>query len=402
MRLRIAICFLGCSAPLLAQEIPEHYHPVRPNAIGGAFTAIANDENAVWTNPAGIARVRKARSRRTIDVISIPNLVVGANTSGQDFFRGIQGSGAASGDGLTESADDLSDKPLWGFTSIAPLMLFKANSDVSAALGGFSNTTIQATTDSSDLTSAQTHIVSDIGGLAGVAFSNKSNRFNFAVQTRFINRYAYEDRVPIGTLGDSAAMQTRFKDDANTSSALAFDTGMMWTLADFWFPTLGVAVLNVPTGCRENYLNPFSMVRETVCGTKFSGKFSNPDAISTIDPTDLRLGLSITPRFSREFGMRVAVDLHHLDFESGGNHYGLAEIPLTKKVHLGVEFFTDSPLLPSPFSFSFGASQGYYTAGASIRLPFVSLEFATFGRDVSADDSAREDRRMIGSLTFLF
>lgn len=401
MRLRLALSLFAASTPLLAQEIPEHYHPVRPSGMGGAFTAVANDENSVWTNPAGITRVRKARSRKAIDVISIPNLVVGANTSGRDFFKGIQKSGASSGDGVSQNADDLASKPLWGFTSFAPLMLFKTG-DTPLALGGFSNTTIQAATGSSDRTSAQTSIVSDMGGLAGIGFTDRSNRLNFAVQTRFINRYAYEDRVPLGTLGDTAAMQKRFVDDANISTALAIDTGFMWTLADFWFPTVGVAVLNVPTGCRAAYLNPFSKLRETVCGTKFSGKFANPDAISTIDPTDVRLGLSITPRFSREFGMRVALDMHHLDFESGGNHYGLSEVPLAKKLHLGVEFFTDSPLLPSPFSFSFGASQGYYTAGASLRMPFATLEFATFGRDVSADDSAREDRRMLGSLTFSF
>ena len=78
----ILIAFALCANSLTAIEVPQHYTPVRPNALGGAFTAIANDENAIWTNPAGISRVRKARSRKTTNIVSFPNAVAGANADG--------------------------------------------------------------------------------------------------------------------------------------------------------------------------------------------------------------------------------------------------------------------------------------------------------------------------------
>ncbi len=50
--------------PANAEEIPEGFTGVRSIGMGDAFTAVANDENAIWTNPAGIGRSRKARSAK--------------------------------------------------------------------------------------------------------------------------------------------------------------------------------------------------------------------------------------------------------------------------------------------------------------------------------------------------
>ncbi len=388
----VGLFFNGFAA---AQEIPEHFYPTRPYGMGGAFTAVANDENSLWTNPAGIARVRKARSRKAVDLVKVPNLVIGANKNGKAFYQGMQQS-SSSVDTVAEQAGESTDQPFWGMTSIAPAIMFQAG-DVPLAAAAFSHTVVKAQPTGSGL--ADTSILSDLGGLITFGATNASNRFNAAVQVRSIGRYAYEETIPYSTLADKGALQSAFKDGSNRSVGLAVDAGMLWTMADFWFPTLGISVLNAPLGCKEDYLNPFSKIRETVCGTVFTGKFSNPDAISTVDPTDLRIGVAISPRLSRDLGLRVAVDLHHIAFASGGNNYGLSEIPIGKKLHAGIELFSGNPLLPSPFSVSIGASQGFYTAGVSTRLGFLSLDFTSFGRDISATDSPKEDRRYLASIS---
>lgn len=391
----IFIAILFCNGIAAAQEIPEHFYPARPHGMGGAFTAVANDENSLWTNPAGIARVRKARSRKAVDVVKVPNLVLGANKNGKAFYQGMQQS-SSSVDSVAEQAGENGDQPFWGMTSIAPAMMFQAG-NMPMAAAAFSHTVVKAQPNGTG--QADTSILSDLGGLLTLGATSASNRFNAAVQVRSIGRYAFEDTLPYSTLADKGALQTAFKDGSNRSVGLAVDAGMLWTMADFWFPTIGVSVLNAPLGCKEDYLNPFSKLRETVCGTVFTGKFANPDAISTVDPTDLRIGLSIAPRLSRDFGMRVAIDLHHLAFAAAGNNYGLSDIPLAKKLHAGVEIFSGNPLLPSPFSVSMGANQGFFTAGVSARLGFLSLDFTSFGRDISATDSPKEDRRYLASIS---
>lgn len=383
---------------LQAQEIPEHYHPIRPNSMGGAFTAIANDEASVWTNPAGVSRIRKARSRSAVNLIKFPNAVIGRNTGAGEFYSTMKSGQNA----VIDNADNIEDsKPFWAMAGAFPMMMFDLG-DLPTVTGWFSHLTAKAVIDRENPTQANTQIVWDTGPLATLSWTNRTNRFSFGVQGRSIARGAYEEYVPLDTLVDKEAMNNSFKANSNASTAFAMDMGMILTLADFWYPTVGISVLNVPLGCKKDYLNPFSKTRETICGTVFKGNIKNEDAISTVDPTDIRFGFSITPRPFRKLGMRIAVDIHHFHYLSGSKNYGFSDIPILKKTHVGVELFTGNPLLPSPLTFSAGMSQGYATAGGSVRLGFLSVDLAIFGRDISTSSTAQEDRRAMLGLSFDF
>lgn len=399
-RLFIHFVIIFAAQPVLGQEVPVSFVPIRSNGMGGAYTAIANDENSVWTNPAGIARVRKARSRSVVHVVKLPNIMVGANTSSREFISGISEQGNQSNaESLSSQASSLSENPLWSSLSMLPMIMVDMGG-VPTAIGGYSHTTLKAVIDSDNAEEANVEAVSDVGGLWGMSFTSRTNRINFGFNIRYLARYAFEETMALSDLQSASTLQARIKSNSNKSTASAIDLGFMWTFADFWFPTIGLAVYNAPTGCKKNYLNPFSQTRETVCGTVFSGDIVNPDALSTIDPTDIRLGISITPRLSRKFGARIGIDLHHLHVANGSQNYGLRDIPISKSLHVGIEFFTGNPLTPSPFTVSFGYNQGFYSMGASLRLSFLSLDFATFGRDISADDTPIEDRRVMVGLSF--
>lgn len=384
-KLVIPIFILMLNTSAISQEIPESFVPVRSNAMGGAFTAISNDENAVWTNPAGIARVRKARSRSTVHLVKIPNAVLGWNSNGSDLISGDV-------ETLSSKATELADKPAWGAFSVFPLMMLDLGG-MPSLIGGYAQTTLKAVIDSDNVTQARAEAVSDIGGVWGLAFTNRTNRVNFGINLRYVARYAYEETILVTELQDLDVLKSKLEDNSNQASAFAADMGFMWTLSDFWYPTIGIAIFNLPTSCKSDYLNPFSKTREKVCGTVFTGDIVNPDAISTVDPTDIRLGFSMTPRFGRKIAARISAGLHHLAATSGDTNYGLSEIPFQKLVHAGVEVITGNPLLPSPFSLSMGYNQGYYSMGASVRVPYLSFDLATYGRDISTSDTPREDRR---------
>ncbi len=398
---RLTCTLLACfTAQAWAEEIPESFIPIRPKAIGGAFTAIANDEDAIWTNPAGIARIRKARSRNAVSLVKIPGLILGANTKSREFIKGV-GSTSENADQIAAQADQLGDKPFWALTEAYPLMMLDLD-ELPAILGAYTSTALRSVVNADNPELANTEAKSDVGGIFGVAFTSQSNRFNIGLQARYLARYAYEDKVPLTTLADGRALQKQIKDKSNKSTALAVDMGMLWTFADFWFPTIGVAVLNAPTACKSDYLNPFSKSRINVCGTVFRGEFANEEAVSTVDPTDIRFGVSLTPRFGHKLGARIAVDMHHAALTAGNKVYGLDGIDLIKQVHAGIEFFTGNPLLPPPITFGFGLNQGYYSVGASLRLGALSLDFASFGEDISSTASPKEDRRILGGLSLDF
>lgn len=378
-----------------AQEIPESFTPVRPQGIGGAFTAIANDENAVWTNPAGLARGSRPRSRSTINLVKVPNIIVGANTASRDFIQGVSSKDLSQ---VSNQADSLKEKPFWATTAVFPLMMFEVGGAPSIA-GVYSSTTIQSVVDDDNAELAKTTAISDLGAVYGMAFTDRSHSISAGVVARYVARYAYEDKIPLSDLKKAKELQIKIKEGSNRSSALGVDLGFLWTVADFWFPTIGVSMLNAPTGCKDDYLNPFSKKREKVCGTVFSGKFENPEAISTVDPTDIRLGLSITPRFSSKLAARVALDLHHLPLTVGEDHYGLEGIEPLKQLHAGIEIFVGNPLERSPFTVGMGLSQGYFTFGTTIEVGLISLQFSTYGRDISSSSTPKEDRRMLLGLS---
>ncbi len=384
-----------------AQEIPESFTPIRPQGMGGAFTAVANDENAVWTNPAGLARGRKPRSRGAVNLIKAPNIIVGANAASREFINGVNTSSNTGLAVVSDKADKLSEKPFWATTAVFPLAMFDAGGAPSIA-GAYSATTIQSVIDEDSRDLAKTSAVTDLGALYGLALTDKNHSLSLGLVGRYVARYAYEDKIPLASLKVPNDLQTRIKAGSNRSTALAVDAGVMWTVADFWFPTIGLSMLNAPIGCKDGYLNPFSKKREKVCGTVFHGEFENPEAISTVDPSDLRFGLSITPRFSSKLAARVALDLHHLPVTVGDSHFGLDGIEPIKQLHAGIEVFVGNPLERSPLTVAMGLSQGYFTFGTTVEVGVFALEFSTYGRDISSTSTSREDRRMLAGLSLDF
>lgn len=404
MNLVRSIATLGTAVFLLAgiarsEEIPEHFTTVRPTGMGGAFTAIANDENSIWTNPAGISRSRKARSRETFSVAKFPNLIVGANAESRTFYKGFKGAQEKSVEGILDSINDLGDKPFWARAAIMPVTLINISRETPMAFSLYSNTTVSAVIPSDSPTEAQVSAVSDVGGVVTFNASSDSNRFNTGFQIRPVARYAYEDKIPSEDLLNKDAFAETLEAGANKSTGLGADFGMMFSLADFWFPTVGLAILNLPTGCKAKYLNPYTEKPENVCGTVYKGDFGNADALSTVDPTDLRIGASITPRLSKKINIRFAVDAHHIPIGDANQSFGLGGIEVSKLFHAGAELFFGNPLTVSPFSLRAGYNQGFLTMGASMNLSIVALEFATYGADVSTSKTPIEDRRYMGSLS---
>lgn len=393
---------LAMLRPAFAEEIPEVFDPVRPAGMGGAYTAVANDESSLWTNPAGIGRARKFRTRHNIHVFKFPNAIGGANSEGRGLYEAFNASADDSLGNVVGSADNLGDKPFWARAAAFPVTIFDLGRQAPTALGFYSINTAQAVIDKDEPTQARVRVVADSGAVLGLGWTNSSNRFNVGLSFRPTTRYAYEDRIPTDTLLDKTAMQEKLAQDANKSAGVGVDFGVMATLADFWYPTIGISALNLPTGCKENYLNPFTEQMETVCGTTYTGSFANEYALSTVDPTDIRVGVSILPRLTRSLAIRLAIDAHHLAVVQPTQTYGLSGIDVSKLLHGGIELVTGNPLEVSPFGIRGGYSQGYATFGATMNLGFISLDFASFGRDVGAGATPVEDRRYTGSVSFSF
>ena len=79
----LAVVFVMLILPLHAvdaKEYPTLYRGPRPLAMGGAFTAVADDENALFYNPAGIAEISTLRA-------GIFNPLFEVSQDGMDFVN---------------------------------------------------------------------------------------------------------------------------------------------------------------------------------------------------------------------------------------------------------------------------------------------------------------------------
>ena len=396
--LMLAAVFLF--APYSRAEVPDGYLSPRPAGMGGAFTAVANDESVFWTNPAGISRVRKARSREVVHIVKIPNVTIAANTNSKNVLSVIKGS---TSDGVADAiaGSSLSPaKPFYARAAAFPVILFDAGKNNPMGFGVFENSAMRVFIDKNIPTDARIVAVTDVGANYGVAYSNPSNRFNLGMTLRPTYRYAYEDTSPTSELKSKTALVKRIHKGSNRGVGVGADVGFLFTLADFWYPTIGGAIRNLPTGCKANYLNPFTELRQNICGTKFSGSSGNPDALSVLDPMDTRIGVSISPRLAKDFGMRFTGDIQNISLGSGKTYYGMPGIDAAKMLHGGIEFYSGNPLARSAFAVQVGANQGFVTWGVTANTPFASLEIASYGADISSTVKRIEDRRYVASISF--
>ena len=296
------------------------------------------------------------------------------------------------------------ERSLWARASANPLVYFEAGKNMPMAVGAFADNRARIVVEKIDgKLPARITTVSDMGVNIGFGFTGPSNRLTFGLHLRPLMRYGYSGKLSTEDVFDTDILKKHVEKNATTSKAVGIDVGMMVVLADYWFPTLGVAVLNVPTGCEKNFLNPYSETRQTICGTKHFGtndSIYNPDTLYLIDPTELRVGLSITPRLTRKFAIRFAADLHNLYVTDGKRYYGYSDIGFQKIIHTGAEMFIGNPLLRHPLSLRAGYGQGFFSMGASLQFYRLNLSVATYSKDISQSVSPKPDKRTIVAISF--
>jgi hypothetical protein len=394
----VAAMGLVCCGDTLA-EVPEGYPTPRPMGLGGAFTAVANDDSAFWTNPAGIARVRKARSRKTVHILKLPNVTVGLNAASRSFYGAIAGTTSGGVADVIAESDFDAEKPFYARAAAFPSILFDMGKNRPAGFGIFQNSSMRVYIDKDTPTDARVSSVSDLGASFGYAMTDASNRITLGLTLRPTYRYAFEDTIPSSDLKSRTGLYERIKSDNNRGVGMGADVGLLYTLADYWFPTLGLTLRNLPTGCKKDYLNPFTEKRQNICGTKFIGSEGNSEALSIVDPTDARVGMSISPRVSSDYGIRFSADVQNIYLGRNSTYYGLPGIDLAKMLHGGMEIFSGNPLEQSAFALQVGANQGFISWGFTINSTLGSLEFASYAADVSSTLKRVEDRRYLTSFS---
>jgi hypothetical protein len=350
----LVVIFLLVSVPgLSAKEYPMLHRGVRPLGMGGAFTAVADDENAIFYNPAGLSDISTTQ-------VGVFNPMFEGSENTMDLFNDIQDTDF---DDTGETVDLLRDyvgEHQHIKTSLFPHVGFNL-AGYGVMVAGLAQASVDLDVRNPVWPQAHVDSVVDIGLLAGVGLNLPFTGLRAGAAVKFIHRKSLEE---IYTATDIASdeFEDDFKDDLNSGFGISADLGVIYKLpfVKFMDIDLGLAIQNVPEMDMED-AKP--METQTNLGLAAKKAFAGFDLIAALDYMDL-------------------ANSHDEDED------------MTKRIHMGAEI-----QLPIIFSVRGGFNQGYYTAGATIDFKAVRFDIATYGEELGAHAGQREDRRYILQFT---
>lgn len=327
---------------------------VRPLGMGGAFTAVADDQNAIDYNPAGLSRARSFG-------LGIVNPMVEVSEDSYDFYKDFDD---IDQDNTTEVAELLRKYVGDNFHIKVAADIYtgfrigNAGVMVAGVGRGYADMAIR------NPTYPELHLnsVVDYGGQVGVGYELPMvPGLSLGIGVKVLNRTSIDEVYTAVDIADDDFGDT-LKDDQKDGSDASFDLGMIWTreIEGLTRVSLGLAGLNIKK-------MDFGEARD--------------------QETQYNAGVALEQTFFG-FTLTEALDYHDITDNLEGD--GSTE----KKLHMGAE-------LKFPFLLAVraGLSQGYYTAGATVDFKLIRFDVATYGEEMGVYAGQKEDRRYVAQVS---
>ena len=350
-----ALILFTFSVRAQAAEFYEFYTGVRQLGMGGAYTAVVNDETALLTNPAGLGKLRET----TFTVVD------------------------------PELSGSLND------TKIATLNTASTVTNLQGLLGAMNAN--KGTHWNAKAQLFPSIVTSDFGfGLhAKYEYNAEVDKTGTIFRLDYTNDYAaalgYCFRFFGGVLkvGTSARLvdRTEIHQDLDaTSTNLSIDALSREGLglgADIGF------ILTAPV----QYLPTLSIVVRDVGGTSYglgNGIVHSTSLRPADTPQKIDAGIAIFPILANETRLTFTGDFHDAMMVDPDHD-------VSKRIHAGMELNVHDF-----FFLRGGMNQRYWTAGIELATSNFQLQAASYGEDVGPSGTPTEDRRWVTKFTFRF
>ena len=349
-----AIVILSFFSSVQGAELEEFYNNTRMMGMGGASVAVANDETALLSNPAGLGKLRNAYGT-FID----PEIDVSSNFS--SMYRGSAISNPVS---LTQVAAALLVTPNTPYHfrwQLFPSFVVK-----NFGIGIFAKQNLNAIY-SSTTSLMTTSYTDDMAFVLGYNLRLWDGRIKIGVNGRLISRIQVtKDLDPAGDL--TLATQ------ASEGAGLATDAGLILAAPWKFIPTL-------------------SIVARDLGSTKFTSGKNLRMSTATIPAAiaqDYDVGLAIFP-------IHGNVTRSTLSLEYQKALLATTAVNKNRHYHVGYELNYADVLFVRA-----GMNQSFWTAGLELASKYTQLQFVSYGEDVGVDGVPVEDRRYGIKFAFRF
>ncbi len=353
-RLRAAVgaiavtALLSMAAPVQAGQFQSLYQNTRVLGMGGAFTAVADDFNALTYNPAGLTQ---------LDGMEMDLITVEAEGS-ESVMTLIDDLEAAQGGTEAAAADVIR-------AHVGDHIRLRLNSFPHVVGPRFGVGLLGQATVDGDFRNPVNPVV-DVNaavdwGITGALAKKMNSNLALGIGGKFISR---KGLVRTYTALDVATSTfDPLADVGNPETDVAFDLGMLYHFNALPFsPTIGAAYLNA--------------------GNLDFGPFGEV-------PSQLNLGVAVRPKIGP---FRVTLSADYVDVTKN-----LAtDSDDRKRTNFGAEV-----ALWKFLAVRAGVHQSYFSAGATLNLWVLKIDVATYGEELAAYGGQREDRRYIARIAIL-
>lgn len=337
----LQFCFLVFSVSAIAAgtegQVYDNFHSIRAMGMGNAYASVVSDTDALFYNPAGIARISGFNWTIADPWVGLSGLEV------LDDVKDIQGS-----DTFESSVRALYGDHVWlggGAKSTFGIPFF--------AIGVYDHLNASLDINNPVYPNLDIAAVNDLGYVMGVGLPILPI-FDIGFVIKYIQRTG--SRVPFGPSFVSSL-------DPDLIRAAVEKKGVGYGL------DMG-ANLIIP--------GPLSIILSGVWKNVGQTKFEAETGDSPpSEPNEINLGAAIeldVPLLE----VRPSVEFKHVNRD---------DIQLGKKIHVGLEI--SLPLI----DIRGGFYQGYYSAGAGVNLGILRVDAATWGVELGDYPGQKEDRR---------
>jgi len=316
---------------------------------GDAGIAIADEQHALFYNPAGLAYGKGIYKKW---VLATPT--VGGSMAARDLARKLEVEDAPEREALMDAVG----QPQHVYASAVSAIVLRR-----AAIGGFSQNTVDIlvskSQESRGLESVRASVLSDQGLVFGVAEKLFSDQFLVGASVKIIQRSFA--KMEVGLLDSDALGQLRDENNLVSGDATAVDVGFMWRGTDKKNPmSLGLTIENAG----DTPLTPVI-----------------PDQV--LDPMlqTVNVGFAMEPgrRLSR---LRLLVDYRDV--------LGSLEKEPIENLHIGAEI-----TLRDYIGFTTGINDGYFSGGGYLDVRFIRFDTVIYTKEVGAFPGNRPDTRFL-------
>lgn len=341
-----------------AIELQEFYRGVRAMGMGNAFTAIADDADAVFYNPAGLAHNRRVR-------LHLLNPKLEASKDGIESITDL----TQSGGGIDASnISSFFGKNVYASGSVYPSIQVPG-----FAIGYYYAGQLHLVSRNLAMPRVDVRYTLDRGVVSGFGheFRGLSRRHyvRAGIGLKWLSRQGYEGTIPFSDLAtaDKAYLKTLI---GSSATGWGIDAGFQYEI-------------------------PISRNNEIVLAAAWHdiGDTSFGNSISGRRPPPIRNNLAVGGAIVHRLG-RFAGQTADIKFTAEGRHLMQKDVDPRLKTHIGAEFMIGD------LSVQGGLNQSSLGGGVALDLYFLKASAVTYGVDNQSYAFMDRERRYMIQLDF--